>query len=207
MEMAHVCVFGKLQGVVERIVKSPNMKSPQRNVNKRTQPSWWSAVLSVLVALSLALQPACICALAEISAHESHAGGHSHSAETGHGHSHEAATPDHHTDHQSSEQPEPQQEVPDVRASGGSNAAFAALDHGACCCESEAQSVVAASVSRISVPDHASVRLACAPPYEVFVPEISTMANCRGRDGPPGRPLRSQFVPASLLGRAPPISI
>lgn len=170
------------------------MKSPQRNLVKRTQPSWWSVVLSVLVALSLVLQPACLCAIAEASGHAAHGGGHSHGAKAD----------DHHGGHDTAHHHQESKNRTDTQEISNAIPVLTATGHDACCCDSQSQPLVAASVSRSAAPDQTSLHLALSPVDLPFAPVVFTLTNCHGRDGPPGRSLRTQFVPSSLLGRAPP---
>ena len=149
-------------------------------------------MLSLLALLVLVVSPLCRCAMAEASP------GHSHSAAAGStvaGHAHEA-TPDahhkdgtaHHKDDQRSLSSVPESHV--------------------CCCDSNVPPVVLATLSHSAAPDASSWMPAFTPATLPAMQDIFALTNCYGRDGPPpDEPLRSQFFPSSLLGRAPPVSV
>lgn len=127
--------------------------------------------------------------------HSHGASSHSHEA----GHSHEAAGA-HHGEHVH------------VHAQaahyGSSRLAFAPIEPPETCCgQSEAIPVVAASTPGFAAPHRGFAPIVYAPAILPQAQEIFALANCHGRDGPSDKPLRSQFVPLSLLGRAPPVSV
>ena len=174
----------------------------------RTRSQWWSCVLSVLVALSLVVQPSLVCAALESSpghAHPSSGGqAHSHGASHGSGHSHDSADEHHGGDHDGGHDHSNPAHHQDGSDDGRLSLSPAEPPH-ACCSDISAPTpVVAAPTSRsFQVDESTSVALfvpATLPPS----PDIFALTACHGRDGPPGEPIRSQFLPSSPQGRAPP---
>ncbi len=170
------------------------MSTHQARSANRARPHLWPALLSLLVALTLVFQPSQLCALME----SSHSHSHSHS------HLHEAAEEQHESaahydvDHH---------DAKDVGAHHGQGRLSVAPSsrHQADCCDDETQPQVAVSASRRSAPDGIPV-FAVAPAVFAATLAVFGPTSRYGRDGPPGTPLRSQLVPSSLLGRAPPVS-
>lgn len=157
------------------------MKARQGWFTNRTRPQPWSALLSLFVALSLMFSPAHLCALMES------APGHSH--ETASAHSHQN---DHH-------------HAAAAQHFGGAVVQSVPDEHD-CCSEGTVQPAVAAATSRFAAPNESSISLFFLPAMPQ-VQDIFALTSCHGRAGPPpDQPLRSQFLPSSLLGRAPPIS-
>lgn len=194
-------------GRVKSMKKRPAPKS------SRTRSQWWSCVLSVLVALSLVVQPSLVCAALESSpghAHpssvaqaHSHGGDHSHGESHGSGHSHGSADEHHGGDHDGGHD-----HSNPAHHQGGSDDGRLSLSpteppH-ACCSDGSAPRPVAAPASRsFQVDESLSVAL-FAPTALPPSADIFALTACHGRDGPPDKPLRSQFLSSSLLGRGPP---
>jgi len=176
------------------------MKAHATRFDNRRRPPWWSALLSLFVSLSLMLSPAQLCALMEMAPGHAHVDGLSHAATAPHthshdGHSHEAAPHDDHSHagatHQASHQAT-LQSVPQAHE---------------CCLDMKAPPVVAVGISRFTAPGShsapATYALAVLPaPLDIFA-----LTNCHGRDGLLDETLHSQLSRASLLGRAPPVSV
>jgi len=176
------------------------MKARATRFNNHRRPPLWSALLSLFAALSLIVPPSQLCALLETAPGHGHAEGHSHEAASAHEHSHDgrAQKADHHDDHSytgathHATKGATLQPVPDAHE---------------CCSDMSAPPIVAAPVSRLASPDThpapATFALAVPPsPLDIFA-----VTNCHGRDGPPDESLHSQLSRATLLGRAPPVSV
>lgn len=176
------------------------MKARATRFNNHRRPPLWSALLSLFVALSLIVPPSQLCALMESSPGHAHTDGHSHEAASAHEHSHDgrAQKADHHDDHSNTgathhaTKGATLQPVPDAHE---------------CCSDMTMPPVVVAAASRLSVsashPAAATFALA-VPPSPL---DTVTLTNCHGRDGPPDETLHSQLSRATLLGRAPPVSV
>jgi hypothetical protein len=155
-----------------------------------SQPGKWPALLSLLALLVLVLSPLCRCAMAEASPDHSH----SHSAVAGH--AHEAASEDHHDDRGAAHHKDDQIALSPVPQSH------------ICCCESSVPPVVLATLPHSAAPDASSWMPVFTPATLPVRQEVFALTGCHGRDGPPpDKPLRSQFLSSSLLGRAPPVSV
>ena len=190
------------------------MKRRPAPKSSRTRSQWWSCVLSVLVALSLVVQPSLVCAALESSpshAHpssgaqaHSHGGEHSHGASHGFGHSHGSADEDHGGDHDGGHDhsnPAHHQESSD---DGWMSLSSPEAPH-ACCSDISAPTpVVAAPASRFLQTDESTSVALFVPATLSPTSDIFALTACHGRDGPPREPMRSQFLPSSRLGRAPP---
>lgn len=173
------------------------MKARATGSNNRRRSHWWSARLSLLVSLSLMLSPTQLCALMEMAPGHAHADGHSHAASGSHEHSHNGQA----------------QEASDHPHAGAThrttNQATLQLvpDTHECCSNMNEPPVVAAAALRLAAPDTHSAPATFAPavpspPFDLFA-----LTNCHGRDGPLDETLHSQLGRASLLGRAPPVSV
>lgn len=171
------------------------MKARAAHSNNRRRPPLWSALLSLLVALSLLLSPTQMCALMEMAPSHTGADSDSHAAASAHEHSGggRAQEANHHTGttYRATNQAT-LQSVPDTHE---------------CCSDMNAPPVVATAASRLGVPDAhsapATFALAIPPsPFDLFI-----LTNCHGRDGPTDETLYSQLSRATLLGRAPPVSV
>lgn len=169
------------------------MKARAAQISNRRRPHWWSALLSLFVALMLIAPASQLCALMETLP------GHSHAAASGHSHTDEAtAHHDHHHDaaahHNAGHHSDGTawQSVPEQHA---------------CCSHLDAPSVVAAASSRFAAPDASSIGLSFVPATLPAAQDIFALTNCRGRDGPSDSQPLPQLSRASLLGRAPPFSV
>lgn len=172
------------------------MKARATRSNNRRRPQWSSALVSLFVALSLMVLSTQLCALMESLPGHAHTDGHSHAAAFSRHDSHDGQAPgathygDHSHDgatHHATSQP-----VPDAHE---------------CCSAMNAPPVIAAAVSRLSAPDRHSAPAAFALAVPSSPLDIFALTNCHGRDGPPDESLHSQLGRASLLGRAPPVSV
>jgi hypothetical protein len=190
------------------------MKRRPAPKNSRTRSQWWSCVLSVLVTLSLLVQPSLVCAVLESSPSHVHPSsgvqGHSHGSHSGeHSHGHASGRSDGSTDeHHGGDHDEGHDHSNPAHHQGSSDdgrMSLSAFGHPhSCCSDGSVQLPVVASSSR-SLQADSSLTIA------LFVPatmppsaDIFALTACHGRDGPPCEPIRSQFLPSSLLGRAPP---
>jgi hypothetical protein len=191
------------------------MKRRPAPMSSRTRSQWWSCVLSVLVALSLVVQPSLVCAALESSPGHAHPGSgaqdhsrHFHSGEHSHGHdsghSHGSAGEHHDSDsrdggHDHSNPAHHQDNSDDGRMS-----IYSSVQPHACCSDISAPRPIVASASRsFQINESFAVTLfapATLPPSA----DIFALTACHGRDGPPDKPLLSHFLASSCLGRAPP---
>lgn len=161
------------------------MKARSAGFDNRRRPQWWSFLLSLFVALLVIVPPSQLCALMELAPSHSHSDKHSPVAALSHSHSEEVAT---HVGEVATLQSVPEQH--------------------ACCSEMDAPAVVASALSRFAAPDANSVDFSFMPATLPTTQDTFALTNCHGRDGPSlDTPLRSQFSPSSLLGRAPPVSV
>ena len=176
--------------------------------DSRARSHWWSGLLSVLVALSLVVQPSLVCALVESSSH-AHSGAHAHSHSHPHGseHSHDAGSShEHHSHghhrhgHHSHGHHNHEHHDDDGRMS-----LFEPGPAHSCCSTNSAPRLVAAPVSRSFETDKSTSIVLFTPAAILPAQDIFALTACHGRDGPPGRLLRSQCLLTSLLGRAPPV--
>lgn len=170
------------------------MKARAAHSNNRRRPHWWSALLSLFVALSLVVPPSQLCALMETAPGHAHSDGHAHSGDAGHSHSDEGAA--HHDDHH---QP---------IAQHTDKATLQPVPHQhACCPESAPLPVVMAAPSRSATPDESAIGVSFMPATLPAMQNIFALTNCHGRDGPDDSQPLPQLSRASLLGRAPPVSV
>ncbi len=176
------------------------MKAHATCFDTRRRPPVWSALLSVFVALSLILSPTQMCALMEMAPGHAHGEGHPRGLASAHehsgdGHALEAA---HHDDHSRAVAP--------YHATNGAILQPVPQAH-ECCSNMNEPPVVAAGISRFAALDTHSAAVS----FAVAVPSLSqnlfAVTNCHGRDGPSDETLHSQFRRATLLGRAPPVSV
>lgn len=149
----------------------------------------------LLAVLPLVVLPSHLCALIET--------GHSHSSEGAsasthvHSHSHQAVA-DYHGGHQ---------HAGDTPHAGSRFSLGTPWDADNCCSDVETPPMVVAAQFRSIAPDASSASVLFAPATLPVAQAIFSLTNCHGRDGRPDHPLRSQFVPFSLLGRAPPAAV
>lgn len=186
------------------------------NSENRKCPTWRSTLLSLFVACTLVVQPAQLCALLESAPGHSHDDSHSHQGDSHHAkaspavHVHEAASSSHHPhDHATddSHTHNSHHEVahqPTARASEYRLFIQPVPAPHVCCSDGGSTPVVTATTRRSAAPHERSTDLAFEHGVLPTMPDSFALTACHGRDGPLGRPLRSQFSAASLLGRAPP---
>ena len=158
------------------------MKTRQLRFTNRTRPQWWSALPSLFVIWSLVLQPSHLCLLFESSAHSHH-----HDSAASHHEHHAEEAAEHHGNAQMAVLPVPEED--------------------SCCSSGAAPLAVVANSSRFTAPVERSIHLTFAPAVLPATPDVFALTNYHGRDGPPDAPFLSQFLPSSLLGRAPPVSV
>lgn len=165
------------------------MTARSAQFSNRRRPQWWSALLSLFVAITIALPSSHLCAPWESSSGHSHGSEHAalgHADQDGH-------DGDHHADNHHADASDDHSSTPPEQHT--------------CCSDSEPLQAVVAAVLRPAAPDQIVVPVNYAVPTQPFVVDVFALTNCHGRDGPPGQILRSQFVPSSLLGRAPPFLV
>ena len=174
------------------------MKRRPAPKSSRTRSQWWSCVLSVLVALSLLVRPADICALVESSPGHSQAHASEHSNGASSGHSHDSAN-----DHDGSHHHDGGAWHESSLGDGRMSLTAPGVLH-ACCADIPApHPVVVSSLRAFQADDKSSVVLFASATLPLS-PGIFALTACHGRDGPSDKPFRSQFLPSSRLGRAPP---
>lgn len=191
-----LCYGRRFIGTVKGMKRRPAPKS------SRTRSQWWSCVLSVLVALSLLVRPSDICALVESSPGHSHAHASQHSDGASPGHAHNSVEEHDHSHHHGSHHDGGTQHESSP-GDGRMSLSTPEAAHACCSDTSAPHPVVAASLRSFQADDSFSLELFAAATLPLS-PDIFALTACHGRDGPPDRSLRSQFVPSSQLGRAPP---
>lgn len=164
------------------------MKAHSARFDSRSGPRWWSALLSLVIALSLIAPSSHLCALTETLT------GHSHAALDGRSHSHNA---DAHDGQAATE-----------RHDGG--VGVQSVPEPETCCSDAAITpfVVATVASRFAGPKERATDFSFALATLPVVQDVFALTTSHGRDGPSSdQPFRSHFAPSSLLGRAPPVSV
>jgi len=176
------------------------MKAHATCFDTRRRPPVWSALLSVFVALSLILSPTQMCALMEMVPGHAHGEGHSHEAASAHEHFDDEGAPEAvpHGDHSRAVAP--------YHATNGATLQPVPQAH-ECCSIMNEPPVVVAAVSRLAAPDTHSAPATFAPAVSPSPHDTFAVTNCHGRDGPLDETLHSQLRRATLLGRAPPVSV
>lgn len=211
------------------------MKTCQRRSTSRTRPLWWLRLSPLLVIWSLVLAPAHLCLFFESGTAHSHT--HSHTATSAHSHSttdHHAAEGDtanrdaggHHADtnptgshdadshdaggHDADGHDGLENHADEAGGSQQAPHSMALLpvpEEETCCSSGAAPIAIAAHASRLTVPTEHCLDGTFAPATLPVTSDVFALTHCHGRDGPPAALRRSQFLPSSLLGRAPPVSV
>lgn len=185
------------------------MRNSTRQRDTSGRPQWWSVLLSLLVVLSLVVQPSHLCALMETAPGHSHAGGHSHGDDGSHADHHgeyrNATATNAHGDESGAGHHDDDHVGHAHQHDASLNLSSLPEPH-SCCSDSYSAPVAVAAVSRIALPDAQILApeftLAVMPaPVDVF-----SVAGFHGRDGPDVAGPITQLSRASLLGLSPPIS-
>lgn len=172
------------------------MKLRATRFQSQRRPLWWSALVSLAAVLSLLLTPPQVCAVMELLPDQAHTEGHSHAAVSIHQHDGDGHTA-------------PAVSVNDHPHAATHQAAWQSVpDEHDCCSNMDAAPVVAASSVRAVALDAHTTLAAFAPAIVPSSFDIFALTNCHGRDGPlPDESLHFQLSRATLLGRAPPVSV
>ena len=181
------------------------MKARRAHIANRNRPQWGSALLSLLVVLSLIAPPSHLCGLLEAAPGHSHSSGHSHTShEAASGH---AVCGHGEPGHNDGDYYDDDQQHAGVTHHHSSGASVSSLPGPTTCCsDGTTLAVVASTPARFLGRAANATGLTFMPATVPLSQSIIALSHCYGRDGPPGSKHLPQLSCASLLGRAPPTS-